>query len=840
MATETINGTSGNDTIDDTRTIGSGIVGLDWYYLFLNGDEQYREVSPVTDVEFYGGNGNDTVDLDWFNYIFYGGSGDDTAIGSGTFYGGDGDDTKDGNGDFDGGDGNDTMTGYGTFTGGAGDDTFYVEDGKGVFYGGSGDNFFFANNGDKNDTVETEDGDDTIYTGKGNDTIIAGAGDDFVDPGDINSGDSDTVTLGDGNDILYLGDIGSSDASESTADYWATWATAKAGSTSLDVSKSLFKLAADSLLSTNPIAGLVLDTVTSLGSAALYSALSGAATSSNARVGDQSSTVELTDYDPRYDMVILPTVSVDDPIPLDGNAANGTFEYWLDADNGGEFLEASFDEDYYDDFITAAGLSGATVNKATVFESIHQAIWDSRVSFSKNNNGDISISQGDTVLDDTTFGDLYDTVDSALNNGEALSIMGNFAGYNFIADDDHRFVSGSSYSDVIRTDSTNTTGGSSYYMALWEGDDTVVVNSDRDDLYYNGGEGTDTISFTGLNSGISVDLGDTGQQNVRNELDITLVDVENAIGTTANDTITGSDVRNMITGGGGTDDIDAAGGDDIIFIQQGDSSTIDGGDGTDRIVVDLSDSDSRFDGGFGSSSSYFSGTATNIEGYGLVLSDNNDNVNGITGGDDIAFGAGGNDWIKGADGADELYGEDGNDTLLGHWWNSGGDDADSLYGGNGDDALYGDYRYGTGTGGNDFLDGGAGNDTIVAGGGNDTIIAGDGDDTLTGNDGDDRFEFDTDDGTNIITDFEVSDTFNTIAFEGDVSVTATYDGEDTTLAAGDTTVILTDFEFDFDYGSVSSYFYYRSDSGMTVYDGGKKDNGETVICTYMHEIGVIP
>ncbi|MTH94925.1 calcium-binding protein, partial [Roseibium sp. RKSG952] len=726
--------------------------------------------------------------------------------------------------------------------GGANDDRFYITGGSGTFYGGSGNNFVFSDTDQaKNDTIQTEDGNDTISTGAGNDTIIAGAGDDFVDPGDIASGDTDTVTLGAGNDILYLGDIGSEDASEQTADYWSTWASAKAGSTTLDVSKSLFKLATDGFFSANPIAGILFDTIESLGSAALYAALSGAATPANAaEVGDQSSTVELTDYDPRHDMVILPAVSVDDPIPLDGNAASGSFEYWLDADNDGEFLEATFDEDYYSEFITAAGLSGQTVNKATVFESIHQAIWDSRVQFTKGSNGDITISQGNTVLDDTTFQDLYDNIDSALENGESLSIMGNFAGYDFVADDDHRFISGSSDSDLIRTDSTNTTGGSSYYMALWDGDDTLVVNSDRDDIYFNGGDGSDTISFTGITGGLSINLGDTGQQNVQNELDITLVDVENVVGTTGNDTLTGNSTANMISGGGGQDSINAGGGDDLILIKEGDTSSIDGGSGTDRIVIDMSDAGSRYYQNSDVLSVYFDGTASNMEGVDLTLTDYKDYINNLGSGDDIAFAGSGDDQVKGQGGSDVLYGEDGNDKLIGHAWRGSAAESDSLYGGSGNDSLYGDSSTGTGAGGDDYLDAGTGNDTIIAGAGNDTIIAGDGNDTLTGNEGDDRFEFDTDDGTNVITDFEVSDTANTIAFEGDVSVTATYNGEDTTLVAGNTTVILTDYEFEFDYGSVSSYFYYRSDSGMTVYDGEKKDTGDTVICTYMHEIGVIP
>ncbi|WP_143695514.1 Calx-beta domain-containing protein [Vibrio coralliilyticus] len=82
-----------------------------------------------------------------------------------------------------------------------------------------------------------------------------------------------------------------------------------------------------------------------------------------------------------------------------------------------------------------------------------------------------------------------------------------------------------------------------------------------------------------------------------------------------------------------------------------------------------------------------------------------------------------------------------------------GDQDDTLSGGVGDDILFGQ-------GGDDILDGGAGNDILLGGAGDDTLIGGLGSDILSGGDGEDEFVWHDDDldgGTDVITDFHVSE-----------------------------------------------------------------------------------
>ena len=90
---------------------------------------------------------------------------------------------------------------------------------------------------------------------------------------------------------------------------------------------------------------------------------------------------------------------------------------------------------------------------------------------------------------------------------------------------------------------------------------------------------------------------------------------------------------------------------------------------------------------------------------------------------DVLYGHGGDDELHGNDGKDKLFGSKGNDLL------SGGRGNDRLYGARGDD-------------------------TLIGGDGRDRLKGGPGYDTMTGGAGVDIFEFDTGNGTAVVTDFD--------------------------------------------------------------------------------------
>ncbi|MBS7804071.1 M10 family metallopeptidase C-terminal domain-containing protein [Rhizobiales bacterium TNE-4] len=119
--------------------------------------------------------------------------------------------------------------------------------------------------------------------------------------------------------------------------------------------------------------------------------------------------------------------------------------------------------------------------------------------------------------------------------------------------------------------------------------------------------------------------------------------IENAKGGGGNDTITGNDLDNYLSGFAGADYLEGGAGNDTLVGGAGNDYLV-GGDGNDSIQGDL----------------------------GGVI------------GNDTLYGGAGDDYLNGDFGIDVLDGGSGNDTLWGGWGN------DTLFGGAGNDFLSGD------------------------------------------------------------------------------------------------------------------------------------------------------
>lgn len=191
------------------------------------------------------------------------------------------------------------------------------------------------------------------------------------------------------------------------------------------------------------------------------------------------------------------------------------------------------------------------------------------------------------------------------------------------------------------------------------GDDTLVA--DELDTTLDGGEGSDTLDLSNLSEGVNVDLdvntagnatpGATptqeGRLTVGSNADQTLTDIENIIGTAFDDVLFGNSENNVISAGAGDDRVHGFGGADAL----------DGGEGTDTILL-------------------------NQAGAGVTI----DLANGTVGASTItnfenANGGAFNDTLIGSDGANELIGGGGDDTL------AGGAGTDVLTGGAGADGF---------------------------------------------------------------------------------------------------------------------------------------------------------
>lgn len=179
---------SGGHATGDVLAGVDGIFGSAFDDTLIGFDNQGITGDIYTNV-FFGGAGNDYIDVGAGNDIAHGdegndtifaGAGDDLATGgegNDAIYGGTGNDSADGgdgNDLIDGGDGADSLTG------GAGNDSLY---------GGNGNDSI--NGGDGNDLISGGAGNDVLTGGAGSDTFVGGIGDTIIG----GAGDNDVLDL---------------------------------------------------------------------------------------------------------------------------------------------------------------------------------------------------------------------------------------------------------------------------------------------------------------------------------------------------------------------------------------------------------------------------------------------------------------------------------------------------------------------------------------------------------------------------------------------------------------------------------------------------------------------
>jgi Ca2+-binding RTX toxin-like protein len=336
------------------------------------------------------------------------------------------------------------------------------------------------------------------------------------------------------------------------------------------------------------------------------------------------------------------------------------------------------------------------------------------LSVTSQNNNNASLAATSTLADEDVTGPLTGTLqwqrfDAATNTWINIATGSNLANQSGITE---RVVT--QYTDafgthtvtsvetaVIGTSGNNTltgTAGNDIILGLGgndtlnggtgddrldggAGNDTLVAATGDGNDTLIGGAGTDTYTLAATTAAATVNLTTGTSTSAATGAD-TLTGIENVTGSQGGDTITDSNVANVLVGGGGQD----------TFIMVGDNvrDTIDGV-------------------GAGNAIDYSAATAnlTVTLGNGVVVGgtgSNNANSDVISNIDSFTGGSG-NDSITGDAAANTLIGGAGNDTLTG----LGG--ADTLNGGAGNDTLVA-----TVNDGNDTLNGGGGTDTYVLSG----------------------------------------------------------------------------------------------------------------------------
>ncbi|AEQ52571.1 M10 family metallopeptidase C-terminal domain-containing protein [Pelagibacterium halotolerans] len=253
-------------------------------------------------------------------------------------------------------------------------------------------------------------------------------------------------------------------------------------------------------------------------------------------------------------------------------------------------------------------------------------------------------------------------------------------------------------------------GGNDWLHAS-PGDDTIVATTDDGDDTLIGADGIDTLDFSRISADVTAHLGSNTASSAQTGND-RLNTIENVIGGSGNDTLTGSAAPNMIWGGDGDDTMRGNGGDDILFGERG-NDWVHAGPGDDTLIATVDDGDDTLIGAYGIDTLDFSRISADVTAHlgkntASSAQTGSDRLNTI----ENFVGGSGNDTIYGSGAANMLRGGDGDDTMRG---------------GGGDDVLFGER-------GNDWVHAGPGDDTIVA-----TID--DGDDTLIGANGIDTLDF---------------------------------------------------------------------------------------------------
>jgi len=352
-------------------------------------------------------------------------------------------------------------------------------------------------------------------------------------------------------------------------------------------------------------------------------------------------------------------------------------------------------------------------------------------------------------------------VDQTVGDGVAVA---NFENLDASALTTALTVTGSTSANWLTTGSGNDIidgGGGSDVISSGGGNDTVSYYGTE--VSIDGGTGTNTLA---LRAAVTVNLGNV-DQTTGDMTSVSGFQNVDASAMSAGVTITGSSAANVLTGGTGGDTIDGAGGADTIaagggadtVIYHGTETSVDGGSGSDTLVLaatggitavnftvaagaDQTAGDTAIVSNFEHLDASVATTALTVTGSSaantITTGSGNDTIDGGGGADVINAGAG-NDTVSYYNSEVSIDGGAGTNTLLlraaatidlGSADQTTGDAANVSNFQNVDSSLLSTGVTITGTAGANTITGGAGADTIDGAGGADVINAGGGNDQV--------------------------------------------------------------------------------------------------------------
>jgi Ca2+-binding RTX toxin-like protein len=264
----------------------------------------------------------------------------------------------------------------------------------------------------------------------------------------------------------------------------------------------------------------------------------------------------------------------------------------------GEALEAD------DILATVEGITGGTEDDALTGDSgnnvLTGGLGDDTLT-GDTGNDTLNGGDGDDTFDEETAsngGDIFNggagtdvldysartvalvvTMDGVLaNDGEALevdnvkadveNILGGTAGDNITGNNGNNVMTGGAGADILSGAAGNDTF-----------DEEAAANGGD---VFNGGLGVDTVDYSARTGALTVTMDGVAADDGEADADNVKGDVENLLGGTAADTITGNALANDIDGGAAADTISGGAGDDVLFGAAG-ADTIDGDAGDDTL-----------------------------------------------------------------------------------------------------------------------------------------------------------------------------------------------------------------------------------------------------------------
>jgi Ca2+-binding RTX toxin-like protein len=606
-----------------------------------------------------------------------------------TITGGSGADTIDGAGGADiiaAGAGNDSVTYRGTevsIDGGAGTDTLVLAVAGGI----AAVNFSVAAGVDQTSgdsvgitnfesidasilstavTVTGSSSVNTITTGSGADTIDGGGGADVISAG----GGNDTVTYR-GTESSIDGGTGSNTLLMSAAatvnlangDQTTSDSTAVSNFQNVDASALSSAVSLTGSSSANAITGgSGADTIDGGGGADVIAA--GAGNDSVAYRGTESSIDGGTGTNTLI-LDVTATVNLGSTDETSGDSVNVT--NFLNVDASALSSAVSLMGSSLANTITG-GSGDDTIDGGGGADVIHAGAGDDTVTYHGTETWiDGGVGSDSLVLASSggiTAVDFSVAAGADQTSGDGVSVT-NFENLDASSMSSAMSVTGSSSANTITTGSGNDTidgGGGADVIHAGAGNDTVIYHGTETSI--DGGAGINTFVMA---STATVNLG-SADETPSDTTNVTNFQNVDASGLSSGVFITGSSSANTMTGGSGDDTIDGAGGADIInagggddtVVYHGTETSINGGSGTNTLVLDaattvnLGNADQTF------------GDSTNVSNFQNVDGSALSSALTITGSssNNTLIGGSGNDIISGGGGTDHLFGGDGDDIFI--------------------------------------------------------------------------------------------------------------------------------------------------------------------------------